>query len=203
MLELDHLTIIAPTLEAGAAYVREAIGIEMRPGGKHPEMGTHNLLLRLGESVFLEVIAVDPDAAAPAGPRWFGLDQAETVLSAWENRRRLRGWVARSDALDATLALHGKMLGQKTRVSRGARDWWHKLCGSAYAHGGGFSVHAGVCIEAPDRAGLERLLRYCARPPLAMERLKQRGAALVYRGDCDGAIDASGGGGGNARHEQF
>ena len=74
---------------------------------------------------------------------------------------------------------------------------------AAYAHGGGFSVHAGVCIEAPDRAGLERLLRYCARPPLAMERLKQRGAALVHRGDCDGAIDASGGGGGNARREQF
>ncbi len=32
-----------------------------------------------------------------------------------------------------------------------------------------------------DRTGLERLLRYCARPPFAMERLKQRGADLVYR----------------------
>jgi len=50
-----------------------------------------------------------------------------------------------------------------------------------YAHGGGFSVDAGVRIEAPDRAGLERLLRYCARPPFAMDRLKQRGADLVYR----------------------
>jgi hypothetical protein len=35
------------------------------------------------------------------------------------------------------------------------------------SHGGGFSVDAGVRIEAPDRAGLERLLRYCARPPFA------------------------------------
>jgi hypothetical protein len=52
---------------------------------------------------------------------------------------------------------------------------------AAYAHGGGFSVDAGVRIEAPDRAGLERLLRYCARPPFAMDRLKQRGADLVYR----------------------
>ena len=51
---------------------------------------------------------------------------------------------------------------------------------AAYAHGGGFSVDAGVRIEAPDRAGLERLLRYCA-PPFAMDRLKQRGADLVYR----------------------
>jgi hypothetical protein len=52
---------------------------------------------------------------------------------------------------------------------------------AAYAHGGGFSVDAGVLIEAADRAGLERLLRYCARPPFAMDRLKQRGADLVYR----------------------
>jgi hypothetical protein len=52
---------------------------------------------------------------------------------------------------------------------------------AGYAHGGGFSVDAGVRIEAADRAGLERLLRYCARPPFAMDRLKQRGADLVYR----------------------
>ncbi len=52
---------------------------------------------------------------------------------------------------------------------------------AAYAHGGGFSVDAAVRIEAADRAGLERLLRYCARPPFAMERLRQSGADLVYR----------------------
>ena len=32
-----------------------------------------------------------------------------------------------------------------------------------------------------DRAALERLLRYCARPPFAMDRLRKEGAALVYR----------------------
>jgi hypothetical protein len=35
----------------------------------------------------------------------------------------------------------------------------------------GFSLNASVRIEATDRAGLERLLRYCARPPFALERL--------------------------------
>ena len=50
----------------------------------------------------------------------------------------------------------------------------------AYQHSG-FSVDAGVCIQAHDRAALERLLRYCARPPFAMERLRKEGAALVYR----------------------
>jgi hypothetical protein len=32
-----------------------------------------------------------------------------------------------------------------------------------------------VRIEAEDRAGLERLLRYCARPPFALERLEALG----------------------------
>jgi hypothetical protein len=49
-----------------------------------------------------------------------------------------------------------------------------------YQHSG-FSVDAGVCIEAHDRAALERLLRYCARPPFATDRLRKEGAALVYR----------------------
>jgi hypothetical protein len=50
----------------------------------------------------------------------------------------------------------------------------------AYQHSG-FSVDAGVCIAADDRAALERLLRYCARPPFAMDRLRKEGATLVYR----------------------
>ena len=50
----------------------------------------------------------------------------------------------------------------------------------AYQHSG-FWVDAGVCIEAHDRAALERLLRYCARPPFAMDRLRKEGAAMAYR----------------------
>ncbi|MFO1403214.1 MAG: transposase [Azonexus sp.] len=51
----------------------------------------------------------------------------------------------------------------------------------ACEHGGGFSLDAGVRIEANDRQGLERLLRYCARPAFAQERLRQIDAEhLVY-----------------------
>ena len=50
-----------------------------------------------------------------------------------------------------------------------------------WEHGGGFSVDASVCIEDTDRPGLERLLRYCARPPFALEHLQQHDAEhLVY-----------------------
>lgn len=41
-----------------------------------------------------------------------------------------------------------------------------------WAHGG-FSLDAAVRMAGPDRAGLERLLRYCDRPPFALERLEQ------------------------------
>ncbi|WPL14899.1 Putative transposase [Thiorhodovibrio litoralis] len=46
----------------------------------------------------------------------------------------------------------------------------------------GFSLDAEVCIAAQDRAGLERLLRYCARPPFALERLELiDGERVIYR----------------------
>ena len=44
---------------------------------------------------------------------------------------------------------------------------------AAWEHGGGFSVNAEVRIEKHDRNGLERLLRYCARPAFALERLRE------------------------------
>ncbi len=55
---------------------------------------------------------------------------------------------------------------------------------------GGFSIDAAVRIRGDDRAGVERLLRYCARPPFALERLHAMGgsaslsspeARLLYR----------------------
>lgn len=40
-----------------------------------------------------------------------------------------------------------------------------------WGHRGGFSLNAEVWVPSWDRAGLERLLRYCARPVFASERL--------------------------------
>ena len=52
-----------------------------------------------------------------------------------------------------------------------------------WGHEGGFSLNAEVIVAAWDRAGLERLLRYCARPIFASERLQWIGKdqRLVYR----------------------
>ena len=45
----------------------------------------------------------------------------------------------------------------------------------------GFSLDASVRIEGADRAGRERLLRYCARPPFALVHLHEHDAGhLLY-----------------------
>lgn len=47
---------------------------------------------------------------------------------------------------------------------------------------GGMSLHADVAVPARDRQRLERLCRYVARPPLALERLEElRDGRLAYR----------------------
>ena len=46
----------------------------------------------------------------------------------------------------------------------------------------GFSLHANTAVPAGDRQRLERLCRYCARPPIAMERLEPiADGRLLYR----------------------
>jgi hypothetical protein len=58
----------------------------------------------------------------------------------------------------------------------------------AWDHGGGFSLDASARIEADDRRGPEGLLRYCARPAFALERLHESDPEHgVYESDKPGA----------------
>lgn len=113
VLKLDHLTVIAPTLAEGVSHVRNCLDLDVPFGTRHPYMGTYNHRLRLGRSVYLEIVALDPEGVRPARPRWFGLDNAAQVRSDWDAGRRLRGWVASTDAIDAVLADHGAIFGNK------------------------------------------------------------------------------------------
>jgi hypothetical protein len=115
---LDHLVVVAPSLEVGAAWARAALGADLHPGGRHDRMGTHNLLLRLGPDVYLEVIATDPAAPPPSRPRWFGLDAL-----APDAAPRLAGWVARTDDVAAAAATSPEPLGAVEAMSRGGLKW--------------------------------------------------------------------------------
>lgn len=115
---LDHLVVAAPTLEAGATWVRAFLGTDCHPGGRHDRMGTHNRLLRLGDDVYLEVIAPDPSASPPGRPRWFGLD-----VLAPDATPRLAAWVARCDDIAAAAAASPEPLGPIEPMSRGDLSW--------------------------------------------------------------------------------
>ncbi len=115
---IDHLAIVAPTLQAGSDHLYAQLGVRPQPGGQHARMGTHNLLLRLGDAVYLEVIATDPAAPAPARPRWFGLGAL-----AGDASPRLACWVARTADIVGAVAAVPVPLGEVLPMSRGALDW--------------------------------------------------------------------------------
>ncbi|MDR7378964.1 hypothetical protein J2X19_003658 [Rhodoferax ferrireducens] len=81
-------------------------------------MATHNRLLRLGDALFLEVIAPNPLASPPARPRWFALDTLQPGTEP-----ALATWVARSPDIQASLAASTEALGAVEPMQRGALHW--------------------------------------------------------------------------------
>ena len=116
MLWIDHLVIAAETLAEGAAAVEAALGVALVPGGAHPLMGTHNRLLSLGPGLYLEAIAVNPEARPPGRPRWFDLDN-------FSGRARLTNWVARCENIKDEIALSPPGSGEIHDLQRGDYRW--------------------------------------------------------------------------------
>ena len=102
-IRFDHLVIAARDLAEGTAWVEARLGVPMSAGGRHEAMGTHNRLLSLGQGRYLEVIAIDPAAAAPERARWFGLDSTDMRLRLAQGPV-LATWVVRSEDIVATVA---------------------------------------------------------------------------------------------------
>lgn len=132
-VELDHLVVVADSLEQGAIWCEATLGVRPAHGGRHALMGTHNLLLRLHGQAFpaayLEIIAIDPAAPAPERARWFGMNTPALRESACR-APRLVHWVGRSAALEhhrdglRTLALDpGEVLAAQRDTAAGTLRW--------------------------------------------------------------------------------
>ncbi len=79
--QVDHLVVVARTLEEGVDWCQRTLGLAPGPGGQHPLMGTHNRLFRIDGPAFpnayFEIIAIDPAAAPPGRRRWFDMDDPQ------------------------------------------------------------------------------------------------------------------------------
>lgn len=185
MLALDHLTVVAPTLAEGVAHVRACLGLDVPFGQRHLYMGTHNHLLQLGGATYLEIVALDPEGAAPPCPRWFGLDDQRRVRADWDAGRRLRGWVARTDAIDVVITGREHIFGRTI-----ALPWAEPLFDFAIPEDGSLPL-GGAAPSIIDRRGKPRSMATMADlgARLASFSLEHPEAAAISRLYAELAID--------------
>lgn len=111
---IDHLVYACPDLASGIEAIERILGTRPVPGGRHPSYGTHNALLSLGPSTYLEVIARDPALPAPERGVLFEIPKGGEC--------RLVTWVMRPADIDQAASnaqRHSIPLGQ---IHSGSRE---------------------------------------------------------------------------------
>jgi hypothetical protein len=180
MLELDHLVVAANSLEQGVTWLENKLGVKLQTGGKHPLFGTHNALLRLDESTYLEVIAVDPDVPKPTRARWFELDRAYLLA-----QPKLIHWVARTNNLK-TRVQQFPMLGSILEASRGDLSWQITVPDDGHLNFEGLmptliswnGIHPTSQLEPRD-CNLLQLHGYHPEPQVVNDTFEQLGAQFI------------------------
>ena len=74
MHKLDHIVFGSYTLEEGTEFVENILQTKLSDIGYHKEMGTHNRVIRISETIYLEVISIDPKIRNLNNKKWFNLD---------------------------------------------------------------------------------------------------------------------------------
>jgi hypothetical protein len=131
--QIDHLVVVADTLEHGAQWCESVLGVVPGPGGRHPLMGTHNRLLKIASETYprayFEIIAIDPEADPPKHTRWFDMDDS-TLQQSVKSEPRLAHFVASTqDASAALKALtrlgidRGELLAAERPTLEGLLKW--------------------------------------------------------------------------------
>lgn len=189
---VDHLIYGAPDLERGVEEVERRLGARPAPGGRHPQYGTRNALLALGEETYLEVMAPDPGLPAPDAGRLFGLERLERPrLVTWALRREeIEQAAARAETAGVGL---GAVEGGSREQPDGSRLRWRLTDPRAAPMGGvvpfliawGRTPHPAA--SAPSGGSLRALRAEHPDPEAAREALAALGVEMeIRRGDRPG-----------------
>ena len=105
--QIDHLVVVAKTLELGVQWCEATLGVTPGPGGDHAQYGTHNRLFKIATPTYplayFEIIAINPAAKKPANPlasRWFDMDDP-ALQAAIAKAPRLVHFVANTTEIQA------------------------------------------------------------------------------------------------------
>ena len=117
--QIDHIVVVAQTLEQGVAWCEATLGITPEAGGDHPQFGTHNRLFKIATPSFplayFEIIAIKKVASRAINTsasgqnstknevknsRWFDMDDA-ALQAAVAKEPRLVHFVANTEDIQA------------------------------------------------------------------------------------------------------
>jgi len=134
--QIDHLVVMAATLEAGMAWCEATLGITPSAGGEHEKYGTRNRLFKIASPkhplAYFEIIAINPDAATAKRSqvaRWFDMDN-KALQKAVAQEPRLITFVASTDDIKAARhALRtqeierGQIVHASRKSNKGTLNW--------------------------------------------------------------------------------
>jgi len=116
--ELDHVLIAVPDLDGGARFVCERYGLASVEGGRHPDWGTANRIVPVGDA-YLELIAiVDRDRA-------LGNTFGRWVAGVPDGLLQPLGWAVRTTSIDTVAQRLGLVVhsGSRTRPDGRVLEW--------------------------------------------------------------------------------
>jgi hypothetical protein len=154
---IDHVLLAVRDLDAAAVWIRERHGLTALPGGRHPGVGTANMIVPLGDD-YLELIAIVDPAEAAASPlrgRLVAAPETGASLATWAVR------VTDMDALkrrlnDAGVATDGPLPGSRVRPDGVLLEWRTLRVGSGLEPAVPFFIEWNVPAgEHPGAAGVE------------------------------------------------
>ena len=134
--QIDHLVVMAASLDEGVQWCEDTMGITPGPGGEQEKYGTHNRLFKIASPQFplayFEIIAINPLAVIPKRAqvtRWFDMDNL-TLQKAVAQGPRLVHFVSSTEDVKAArhvLRTQGIERGQVVHASRqsskGTLNW--------------------------------------------------------------------------------